>query len=133
MQELQQVIISRDSTVAQRDAARSELTRMLMSPAGQAKPLPEEANRKPRAAIDPYPSIVKPVNVVPAPASPPVAGVARVDVVEPPKIVVQPRTGTLAVPIPTAPAFAIDPRTGSVVHPAGPGYVDPKTGQFVPR
>jgi hypothetical protein len=137
MRELQQAIVARDATPAQRDAAREELGRMLMS---NQRPLPDDKGRKPRAAIDPYPSVVKPVNVTP-PAPPPAGGVARMEVTEPSRASINPRTGTAVVPItpivpapnPPSPGFAVDPRTGTVLHPAGSGYVDPRTGQFTPR
>ena len=144
MHELQQVIISRDATPAQRNAARAELGRMLMA---NERPLPDDKGRKPRAAIDPYPGIVKPVNIAPAPASVPPSSVAHVEVVEPARPVVNPRSGSPAVPLsappsfapapppfaPAPPAFATDPRTGATLHPSGNGYVDPRTGQFIPR
>src|SRR5689334_5260718 len=74
MRELQQVIIARDSTVAQRDAAREELANLLKSPAGQGKATPDEkpspdqpkaaaeskAAHPARAAIDPHPPILMP-------------------------------------------------------------------------
>jgi hypothetical protein len=127
MQELRQVIIARDSTPAQRDAARKELVGLLKSPAGRARgPLPAE-RRPARAAIDLIPSSV--VNV--APLAPPPGGVAHVEVVVPPKPVIVPNTGIAVAP--TTSTFAIDPRTGHILHEAGTGYVDPRTGQFIPR
>ena len=63
-------------------------------------------------------------------APPPAGSVARVEVIEPPKPIVVPQ-GT-ALPLPDR-RFAIDPRTGHVLHESGGGYVDPKTGQFIPR
>ncbi len=130
MRELQQVIIARGSTLAQREAAREELAGLLKSPAGRARgPTPDEKPVRPaRAAIDPYPSVVAPVNVAPAP--PPASGVAHVDVMIPPKPVVIQQSGTA---ISSSGRFAIDPRTGNVLHESGAGYVDPRTGQFVPR
>lgn len=131
MRELQQVIIARDSTPAQREAAREELSGLLKSPAGQSRGRTpgEKPVRPARAAIDPYPSVVKPVNIAPPPAAP-AAGVAQVEVIVPPKPVVNPQTGSVAAP---TGRFAIDPRTGNVLHEAGSGYVDPRTGQFIPR
>jgi hypothetical protein len=133
MHELQQVIIARDSTPAQRELAREELGKLLKSPAGQSAPVPGEkpaAKMPARAAIAPFPSVVRPVNVAP-PVAPPVSSVAHVDVIVPPKTAVNPQTG--AAPAPSG-RFAVDPRTGAVMHEAGPGgYVDPRTGQFVPR
>lgn len=131
MRDLQQVIGSRDSTMAQRQAAREELSGLLRSPAGQQPGrAPDERLQRPaRAAIDPFPSVVKPANVAPLPAPAP-AGVAQVEVIVAPKPIVNPQTGSAISP---AGRFAIDPRTGSVLHEAGSGFVDPRTGQFVPR
>jgi hypothetical protein len=131
MRDLQQAIIRRDSTLAEREAAREELASLLKSPAGQARGRTpgEKPSRPARAAIDPYPSVVAPVNI--APAAPPPRGVAELEVVAPPKPIVIPQAGAVAAP---AGNFAIDPRTGAVLHgaPGGP-YVDPRTGQVVPR
>ena len=124
MRELQLIIGSRDATPAQREAARSELASLLKSPAGQARRARDE--RPARAAIDPFPSIVKPAQN-PRLASPPVA---NLEVVVPPKPAVVPPTGS--VPAPSG-RFAIDPRSGAVLHEVPGGYVDPRTGQFVPR
>jgi len=140
MRALQQEIVKRDSTPGQRDAARKELARLLMSPAARSSPSPSgahgvergvgerrgEGKRPARAAIDPYPSI-------PAPAPAPrvlMPGVAELEVVSPPKPIVDPRTGAAAAP---SPGFAIDPRTGAVLHETPSGYVDPRTGRFVPK
>lgn len=125
MQELHAAIRDPDSTPAQRAAARAELARLLKSPAappaGSAKPLP------PRAAIEPYPSVVRPLP--PRPPSPP--GVAHLEVAPPPKpATVNPQTGAPVVP---AGKFAVDPTTGALLHEVPGGYVDPRTGQFIPR
>lgn len=132
MQELQHVIIDRGSTVQERDAARGELAALLRSPAGQSQ-ADVKPSRPARAAIDPFPSVVKPYDRVPAPpASPshPQEGVARVEVVEPPKPIVIPQTGQIAAPTGN---FIIDPQ-GHIYHPLpGGGYVDPRTGVIVPR
>ena len=133
MRDLQHVIIDPSSTAQQRDAARNELSDLLKSPAGHARPTPQE-KRPARAAIDPFPSVVKPWERVPAPPVlpvPPAEGVARVEVVEPPKPLIVPQTGRLAAP---AGGVLIDSQ-GNVLHPVpgGVGYVDPRTGQFVPR
>lgn len=127
MHELQLVIIDRGSTPAQREAAREDLARLLKSPAGQSRPTPDE-KRPPRAAIEPFPSVVKPAERIPTP--PPPGGVAHVEIVEPPKTVVIPQTGAPAVP---SGNFAIDPRTGNVLHGIPGGYIDPRTGQVIPR
>lgn len=132
MRGLQAVIRDPSSTRAQREAARTELSALLKSPAGQARgPTPDEKPPRPaRAAIEPYPSVVRPLpsarEAVPAPP-----GVARVEVVEPPRApVVVPQSGA---PLAPSGRFAVDPRTGSVLHEVPGGYVDPRTGQFVPR
>lgn len=126
MRELQLVIGSRDSTLAQRDNAREELMGLLMSPGARARgPLPEK--RPARAAVA-DPVKVDPVPV--APAAPPPGGVAHIEVVQPPKIVVNPNTGSA---LPPSANFAIDPRTGHVLHGNAAGYIDPRTGQFIPR
>jgi hypothetical protein len=133
IRELQEVIISRDSTPGQREAAREELGSYLKSPAGQqrGRTVDEKPVRVPRAAItDPIHVEVVPVT----PASPvPPSGVARLEVVEPPKPIVIPRSGSIAAPTTPSGNFAIDPRTGNVLHGTGAGYVDPRTGQFTPR
>ena len=129
MRELQQAIIARDSTAAQREAAREELSGLLKSPAGQARGRTAGEKRVARAAIDPYPSVVAPVNIAP-PQPPPAAGVARIEVIVPPKPVAIPQSGAAAAP---SGRFAVDPRTGNVLHETLGGYVDPRTGQFIPR
>lgn len=131
MKTLQEQLSDPQATPAQREAAREELAGLLKSPAGQARgrTAEEKSGRPARAAIDPYPSVVRPPPP-PAPTAPPPEGVARLEVVDPPKPVVDPRTGTI---LPRAGDFAIDPRTGAVLHSTPGGFVDPKTGQFIPR
>jgi hypothetical protein len=128
MRELQLVIIGRDSTLEQRERAREELVGLLKSSAGRERG--RTRDEKPaRAAIDPYPSVVRTLPPLPAPARPP-PEVARIEVVVPPKAVLNPQTGS---PLAPSGRFAIDPRTGAVLHESGPGFVDPRTGQYVPR
>jgi hypothetical protein len=125
MHELQAVLGSRDATPAQREAAREELANLLKSPAGQARG--RTVDEKPaRAAIDPFPRIVKPA------ANPlvPMPGVAHVDVVSPPRPIAIPQAGAVAVP---SAGIAINPRNGSVLQEIPGGYLDPRTGQVVPR
>ena len=129
MRELQQVIITRDSTLPQREAAREELSGLLKSPAGQARGRTAGEKRVVRAAIELYPSVVAPVDIAP-PAAPPTGGVARMEVIEPPRSLVIPRSGAATMP---SGRFAVDPRTGNVLHETLGGYVDPRTGQFIPR
>ena len=130
MHELQQAIISRDSTAAQREAAREELASLLKSPAGQARG--RTRDEKPARA-----AVTDPISVAPLPVTPqapvPPADVARIEVVPVPKPIVIPRSGAVAQPTSPGAAFAIDPRTGNVMHGNGAGYVDPRTGQFTPR
>jgi hypothetical protein len=129
MRELQEVIGNPQSSAAQRESAREELSGLLKSPAGKARGrTPAEKRAAPRAAIEPLGPIVKPA--VNPPVSVPSAGVATVEVVTPPKITVVPQTGSVAAPAGRA---AIDPRTGHVLHEVPNGYIDPRTGQFTPR
>jgi hypothetical protein len=129
MRELQQVLIDRASTAPEREAAREELASLLKSPAGQMRGrTPDEKPPRPaRAAIEPFPSVLRPS---PAPPPLPSPGVAQVEIVEPPKRIVIPQTGS--APVPTQ-RFAIDPRTGNVLHEIPGAYIDPRTGQIVPR
>jgi hypothetical protein len=132
MRELQALIRDPASTMAQREAAREELAGLLKSPAGRDRTTPEEARKVPaaRAAIDPYPGVVRPLPPIGA-TNPPPAGVAHLEVVPAPKPpAVNPRTGAPALP---SGRFAVDPTTGGVLHEVPGGYVDPRTGQFVPR
>lgn len=134
MRELQHVIIDPSSSAQQRDVARDELAGLLKSPAGQGHATPDQKPQRPaRAAIDPFPGVVKPWERVPAPPvlpAKPGEGVARVEVIEPPKPVIVPQTGRVAT---SAGNFLIDSQ-GTVLHPLpGGGYVDPRTGQIVPR
>ena len=129
MKALQQTLSSADASAAQREAAREELSGLLKSPAGQARG--RSRDEKPaRAAIEPFPSVVRPAAATPITVVPPPGGVARLEVVEPPKIVVDPRSGSAA---PRIGGFAVDPRSGNVLHETPGGFVDPKTGRLVPR
>lgn len=126
MRELQAAIAKRDSTPEQREGARRELARLLMSPAAGRSPSPSALGElrlgAPRAAIDPFPS-------VPPPAPPPAVpfpGVAELEVVSPPRTIVIPRTGAAVQP---SGRFAVDPRTGAVLHETPSGFIDPRTGK----
>ena len=123
MHELQGMLSSRESTPAQREAAREELSGLLKSPAGQARGrAPDEKPTRPaRAPLDPFPRIVKPAESPPIDTPP----LAHIEVVVPPKPIVLP-SGSLVLP---DEHFAIDPRTGAVLHAIPGGYVDPRTGQ----
>ena len=128
MKELQRVLGDREASAGQREAAREELSSMLKSPAGQSRGrTPDEKPQRPaRAAIDPVPTTVipSPNNSVPMP------GVAKLEVVDPPKPLIDPRSGQV---MPQVGAFTVDPRTGNVLHSAPGGAIDPRTGQFHPR
>lgn len=130
MKELQGILGSRESSVAQREAAREELSGLLKSPAGQARgrARDEKPTRAPRAAIELLPSMVKPADGA-LPVAPPVA---RLEVVPapPPRMLVIPGTGSATTP---SGRFAVDPRTGAILHEIPGGYVDPRTGQVTPR
>ncbi|MEO5692781.1 MAG: hypothetical protein ABIQ72_06625 [Usitatibacter sp.] len=128
MRELQLVIGARESTPGQRETAREELAGLLKSPAGRLREAMPGEKRPARAAIEPSPAIVVPVNIAPAP--PPPGGVAHIEVTSPPRPVIIPHSGVAVAP---TGKFAIDPRTGHILHEAGSGYIDPRTGQFVPR
>jgi hypothetical protein len=132
MHELQAAIRDPQSTMAQREAAREELAGLLKSPAGQARgrTADEKPVRPARAAIDPYPSVVKALPPI-ADTVPPPSGVAHLEVLAPPIApFASPRPAPPAVP---AQGFAIDPLTGHVLHPVPGGYVDPRTAQHFPR
>jgi hypothetical protein len=128
MHELQAVLASRESTPAEREAAREELSNLLKSPAGQARgPTPDEKpTRAPRASIDPFPSVVRPAT---APSITPAPPIAHIEVVTPSRSTVT-QSGAIATP---ENRFAVDPRTGAVLHEIPGGYVDPRTGQVTPR
>jgi hypothetical protein len=131
MHELQHMIISPESTMAQREAAREELANLLRSPAGQGRGTGRDQGpqRPARAAIQPFPSVVKPAERVPTPV--PAAEVAHVEIVEPPKpVTIVPSTGQAVRPTPNE--FAIDSH-GRVLHPVPGGYLDPRTGVVTPR
>jgi hypothetical protein len=140
MRELQEVIQDPATPKENRAKARAELEALMKSPAGKGKATrdekktPDDAQEKrrpARAAIDTFPSVVRPIEGrLPAVPQPPTA---RLEVIpEPPRPAISPSTGSIAVP--ATPRVAIDPRTGNVLHEIpGAGYVDPRTGQFIPR
>lgn len=128
MRELQGVLAARDSSAPQREAAREELAGLLKSPAGQARgrAADEKPARPARAAID-----VVPTTVLPTPHSPiPMPGVARIEVIDPPKARIDLRSGVPAAPAGTV---SFDPLTGNVLHEVPGGAIDPRTGRFTPR
>ena len=119
MLELSAVIHDPASSAEQRENARDELRRLMKVPAAKGAA---------RAAIQPFPSVVKPPEnpTVKVPSPP----VAHVEVVQPPKPLVIPQSGAPAIP---APGIAVDPRTGQVLHETPGGYINPRTGEFIPR
>jgi len=131
MRDLQSLIVDPNTPKEQRAAARRELEQLMKGPAARDRPGSDERKRPARAAIDPFPSVVKPPETrLPAPPT------ARLEVIPdaspaPPRPAVNPSTGSVVQP--STPGFAVDPRTGRVLHEVPGGFVDPRTGQFVPR
>ena len=124
MHELQRVITNPKSTAEERNAARAELVNLLKSPAGQDHDT--TGGHPARAAIQPFGPIVKPAANPPLPDVP----VARIEVTQPPKPVALPN-GSLAVP--AANGIAIDAHTGAALREVPGGYIDPRTGKFIPH
>jgi hypothetical protein len=128
MRDLQSKIADAATSKEERAAARRELERLMKSPAGGDKA--DEPRKPARAAIDPFPSVVKPAED----RMPPIKGppTARLEVIQdPPRPpVIGPAAGVIH---PSAPGVAVDPRTGGVLHETPGGYVDPRTGRFTPK
>ena len=123
MRELQATIGSPDASTAERDAARSELTKLLRSPNATGR-VPHTA---PRAAVEPIAPMAKPM------PNPKVVTpeVATMEVTVPPRVpVITPGTNRAVIPSTGA---AVDPRTGHILHETPNGYIDPRTGQFTPK
>ncbi|MBZ0249837.1 MAG: hypothetical protein K8F93_09280 [Burkholderiales bacterium] len=123
IEELRRVIGDAAATAAQRQAAREELVRLLMSPSATGKtvaPLP------PRAAIEPASPVQppEPSRGATLPAVTPVEPAARA-----PLPVPDGKGGTVVPQGKTA----VDPRTGTILVDVGNGWVDPATGRFVPK
>jgi hypothetical protein len=128
MRDLQAAIADPATSKEARASARAELGNLLRSPAGQERKA--EVKRAPRAAIDPFPSVVR--TNPPRAVEPPVA---RLEVLpEPaapsPKPAVDPATGSV---IPPATGAAVDPATGRLLHAVPGGYIEPLGGRFIPR
>jgi hypothetical protein len=133
MHELQEVIVSRQASPAQRDAARGELSKLLKSP-NAAGPTPDEKpvlSMPPRASIEPVGPLARPM------PNPKITqpDVAKVEVIDPPRITapsiaITPRT---AAPVSPSTGAAVDPRSGHLLHETPYGYVDPRTGAFTPK
>jgi hypothetical protein len=130
MRELQSTVADPAASQEERAAAKRELERLMKSPAG-AQRRDDGSKRSPRAAIEPFPSVAREMDArMPLPAPP----TARLEVItDPParKPAINPSTGSVVQP--TAPGVAVDPRTGHLLHETPAGYVDPRTGQLVPR
>ena len=131
MKALQETLRDPDASPAQREAAREELAALLKSPAGQARG--RTRDEKPaRAAVAPLPPVAARPREMPKAPPPPASEVAKLEVVQPAKPpVIDPRTGGTITPMNNG--FALDVRTGSVLREVPGGYVDPKTGKFVPK
>lgn len=133
MTALQLVISDPAATPQARAEARSELKRLLQSPAAR-EPEGDEAPKKartPLAVAPPMPSPAPPstgTSVTGAPRDrdndPPVAHVVPAPRTIPP--FVDPQTGRTLVP---SGQVAIDPATGRALPQAPGGYVDPATGR----
>jgi hypothetical protein len=125
MRELQAQISSKEATPEQREDARRELGKLLKAP-GSAPPAKPPA----RAAIQPFPSIAAPV--LPLPSTPRVdpEDVAKLEVVGPPRAIVNPSTGAPVMPLGST---VVDTRTGRVLTETPSGYMDPVTGRLIPR
>jgi hypothetical protein len=124
MHELQHVITDPTSTPEQRNAARAELVNLLKSPAGQDRDT--TGGRPPRAAIQPPGQIVKPAANPPLPDVP----VAHVEVTSPPKPVALPNGSVVT---PTGNGISVDPHSGAALREVPGGYIDPRTGKFIPH
>ena len=85
---------------------------------------------RPRAAIQPFPSIAAPA--VPAAKAPRVDpdDVARLEVVSPSRAIVNPATGAPLMPLGST---VVDTRTGRVLTETPSGYMDPVTGRLIPK
>ena len=128
MRDLQAMIANPASSKEERAAARQELERLMKVP-GAPERKPGDAKRPARAAIDPFPSVLKPYE--PKLPAPPTARLEVIPDAPLPKPAVNPATG--AVVQPSAPGTAVDPRTGHVLHETPAGYIDPRTGRFIPK
>ena len=128
MRELQEAISARDATPEQREAARRELTGLLKSP-GTAQSTPP-AKGPTRANIQPFASVeASVVPSVPAARVDP-DDVARLEVTGPSRAIINPRTGSVVAPTGST---VFDLRSGRVLQETPSGYLDPRTGQLIPK
>ena len=127
MRDLQAKIADPGTSREERTAARQELERLMKSPAGRDKAT-SDTKKPARAAIDPFPGMVKPSEAKLPP--PPTARVQVVPEPAPRNLTINPSTGSVLRP---STGSAVDPRTGHLLHEVPGGYVDPRTGQFVPK
>jgi len=132
MKALQARIADPGTSKEERAAARAQLERLMKSPAGADKKTADEARKPARAAIEPFPSVVKPRTAQPERFGPP-PPTAHVEVIDPPRkpVVVDPQTGSLIQP--TAPGVAVDSRTGHILQETPGAYIDPRTGRIIPK
>lgn len=127
MRDLQSTLASPAASKDERAAARRELERLMKKPGAPERGVEEP--RPARAAIEPFPSVVKPSE--PKLPAPPTARLEVIQDVPLPRPTINPSTGSVLQP--ARPGFAIDPRTGNVLHETPAGYIDPLTGRFVPK
>jgi len=128
MSELQAVLSFRDATPEQRAAARRELMRLLRTPS--APDSAPTAKVPPRAAIQPFPSIAAPFVPPPPAARVDPDDVARLEVTGPSRAIVNQRSGSVVAPLGST---VIDLRSGTVLVETPSGYMDPRTGQLIPK
>lgn len=122
--ELRGVLGSPASTPAQREAARAEMLKMILS-----RPDAPAATMPPRAAVTPEGAAAgAAIPPTMRPPVPPVAPVAPPVKASPPAIA--PATG--AVLVPQGPGY-VDPATGRLYQPVAGGFVDPATGRLVAK
>jgi hypothetical protein len=126
LQELRAVLISPASTPAERQAAREEMMKMIVNEGAAARPAPmppRAAVESPRSVFEGRPDLAKPVPPTPAVSTvaPPAPAAAPV---------VNPASGATLLPQGRS---AVDPATGRIYHEVPGGYLDPLTGQFVPK
>ncbi len=118
--ELQAVMSARDSTPAQREAAREALARLLRHPdAAEPEELPAV-----RAAIAPFPPI-------PAPA--PALQARTATLVAAPRAIPPLSLPIFGLALPPAGRVVIDPATGALFRDTGLGFIDPATGRRIPK
>jgi hypothetical protein len=124
--ELRAILGDPATTPAARDAARTEMLRMIL--ANPDAPPPKKMPPRAAAAVPVDPLVNKPEAAKAAPAAPPATRVAPPVAPMPPLTV--PGTGAVLQP---QGAGYVDPVTGRFYQPVPGGYVDPATGRFVAK